>query len=137
MQIFNSNKLLNFNLTAVLKAYTYWLDFSCKPVFKHLPDNYVADENKSVKWNKQYVEKNNKLYNESIKNLQVEKNKRRENFYKVLLDITKKYNNAININEKSVMKIFEYSKKHCLKSDITSIMEYYIELVNLISEITC
>ena len=51
-----------------------WYKFSCKPTVQKYGKAHVFDENKSVKWNKEEVERRNKLHDEEVKQLQKEKN---------------------------------------------------------------
>lgn len=48
---------------------------SCKPDFKRLKVGDIVDEDKSVKWNREYVEENRKKYDEEVKRLNTLKNK--------------------------------------------------------------
>lgn len=61
---------------------------SCKPDFQRLPKDYITDEDKSVKWNREQVEENHKQYDEAVKELNTKKNKccneAEENIYKVI-----------------------------------------------------
>lgn len=41
---------------------------SCKPDFQRLPKDYITDEDKSVKWNREQVEENHKQYDDAVKN---------------------------------------------------------------------
>ena len=51
-----------------------WYKFSCKPAVQKYGKAHVFDENKSVKWNKEEVERRNILHDEEVKQLQKEKN---------------------------------------------------------------
>lgn len=51
-----------------------WNRFSCKPVRRKMKTGEVIDENKSVKWNRDQVCKNNEEYEQEVKRLNTEKN---------------------------------------------------------------
>lgn len=48
--------------------------FSCKPKLLIYKNGYIFDEDKSVKWNREEVERRNNEYNEELKRLNTEKN---------------------------------------------------------------
>ena len=47
----------------------------CKPDFTRLSNNFITDEDKSVKWNREQVEKNHTDYDKEVSRLNTEKNK--------------------------------------------------------------
>lgn len=103
-------------------ANTYY-DFSCEPAFKKFPQGYVIDEEKSVRWNREQVEKNHNDYDEEYIRLRQEKNKLFKNFE------TKCYEYLIqkaNIGEKQASNVFDYL-------DIRT--DNLIELVNELDDI--
>lgn len=57
---------------------------SCKPTFARFPNNFITDENKSVKWNREQVVKNHNTYDKEVARLNTEKNKERD---KVMQDV--------------------------------------------------
>ena len=75
---------------------------SCLPNFKRLPNNYITDEDKSVKWNIEQVKRNHLEYNEEVKRLQKIKttdfNKIRDVLIEYICDKLKiKYNRKIGL----------------------------------------
>lgn len=62
-------------------------NMSCKPNFTKLSKGWITDENQSVKWNREQVELNNQNYQKAVKELNIKKNKARDNVYE---DIYKK-----------------------------------------------
>lgn len=52
-----------------------YLSFSCKPKSQKYKIGYVFDEDKSVKWNREEVERLNKLHEEEVKRLNIQKDK--------------------------------------------------------------
>ena len=75
---------------------------SCLPNFKRLPNNYITDEDKSVKWNMEQVKRNHLEYNEEVKRLQRIKttdfNKIRDVLIEYICDKLKiKYNRRIGL----------------------------------------
>lgn len=57
---------------------------SCKPAFARFPNNFITDEDKSVKWNREQVAKNHDTYDKEVARLNTEKNKERD---KVMQDV--------------------------------------------------
>jgi hypothetical protein len=54
--------------------YRKYESFSCKPATQKLRPDHVEDEDKSVKWNRQFVEDTNRRHAEEVKVLNQKKN---------------------------------------------------------------
>jgi hypothetical protein len=76
--------------------------------FKRVPSNFVFDEDKSVKWNKEQAQKNNDDYDNEVKRLNQEKMKRRDEIY---AEIYKAIQEEVGfgISEKKAAKIWGYA----------------------------
>lgn len=60
---------------------------SCVPVgIKKVPENYVFDEDRSVKWNRDQVKLNNEQYQEEVARLNTRKNKARDSVYNLIIE---------------------------------------------------
>lgn len=78
-----------------------------KPVgIKRLPSNYIKDEEKSVKWNREFVEANNKKYLETVSNLQRERslamNEVQKKIEKYIMD-------TADVSKKAAKYIFDFA----------------------------
>jgi len=81
----------------------------CKPYgFKRVPSNFVFDEDKSVKWNKEQAKKSNDDYDNEVKRLNQEKMKRRDEIYAEIYK-TIQEEVGFGISEKKAAKIWEYA----------------------------
>lgn len=100
----------------------------CRPDFKKLPKDFITDEDRSVKWNREQVELNNKKYQDEVSRLNTAKNKARDAANK---EIYKKIQDEVGhgISEKAAMKIWDraYSNSHAY-----GVMEVLNELDDLI-----
>jgi hypothetical protein len=84
-------------------------NMGCKPCgFKRVPSNFVFDEDKSVKWNKEQAQKNNDDYDNEVKRLNQEKMKRRDEIYEEIYKIIQE-EVGFEISEKKAAKIWEYA----------------------------
>ena len=61
-------------------------NMSCRPTQKRVKPDYIFDEEKSVKWNREQVEKHNASVDEEVKRLNTEKNKMRDTLYQEIYD---------------------------------------------------
>lgn len=88
---------------------------SCKPAFARFPNNFITDENKSVKWNREQVVKNHDTYDKEVARLNTEKNKERD---KVMRDVYLKMQQelpGLTLKKAKVLfeKIQRVTKNHC------------------------
>jgi hypothetical protein len=56
------------------ERYRQYVAFSCKPLTQRLRADHIEDEDKSVKWNRQFVEDTNKKHDDEVKALNRKKN---------------------------------------------------------------
>lgn len=87
----------------------------CKPTFARFPNNFITDENKSVKWNREQVVKNHNTYDKEVARLNTEKNKERD---KVMQDVYLKIQQelpGLTLKKAKVLfeKIQRITKNHC------------------------
>lgn len=76
--------------------------------FKRVPSNFVFDEDKSVKWNKEKAQKNNDDYDNEVKRMNQEKMKRRNEIYAEIYKVIQE-EVGFGISEKKAAKIWEYA----------------------------
>ena len=95
--------------TDIGQKYEAMVNMGCKPYgFKRVPLNFVFDEDKSVKWNKEQAQKNNDDYDNEVKRLKQEKIKRRDEIYAEIYK-TIQEEVGFGISEKKAAKIWEYA----------------------------
>lgn len=88
---------------------------SCRPAFARFPNNFITDENKSVKWNREQIVKNHDTYDKEVARLNTEKNKERD---KVMRDVYLKMQQELpGLTLKKAKVLFEkvqcIAKNHC------------------------
>lgn len=89
-------------------------NISCIPKdIKKVPDNYVYDENRSVKWNKEQVELNNKKYQDELARLNTEKNKARDSVYGLIIKrIQQDVGHGLSYEKAKVLWEYAYKEGH-------------------------
>lgn len=60
------------------RRFRVYYDFKCVPTIKKLRPDHIEDEDKSVKWNRQFVEENHKKHDNEVKTLNRKKNSLRQ-----------------------------------------------------------
>lgn len=104
-------------------------NMNCKPRFKRLKDNEVLDEDKSVRWNKEQVQKNHQLYDEEVARLNTVKNKERDN---VLSNIYKEIqSNVTGLSEKGAKAIYRYAYEQGHSCGYSEVASYITDLYEL------
>lgn len=79
--------------------------FSCKPKSNKYKIGTVLDEDKSVKWNREEVERLNKIHDDEVKEL----NRHKNELYVGLVKAIKMYIiQETNVSEKQADKIYNY-----------------------------
>ena len=105
---------------------------SCVPVgLKRVPSNYIFDEDKSVKWNKEQVAINNENYQKEVARLNTEKNKRRDS---ILEDIYKaiQYEVGHNITRKQAQAVWNYAYEQSYSFRFNSILNCLYVIMELV-----
>ena len=99
-------------LKYLISEYKDACSISTKPIsIKKLPTGHIEDENKSVKWNREFLENNNKKYIEAVANLQRERSLKMNDVQK---RIEKYIKDKTGVNSKGAKAIFDfaYSEGH-------------------------
>lgn len=105
---------------------------SCKPEGRKYPANYIFNEEKSVKWNREEVERINWEREEKVKKLQRAKNKARN---EIMEDIYFAIQQEVGgrIGRDDAMKIWAYAYEHghaCGWNDIQCFLNEIMELIS-------
>lgn len=108
-------------------------NMNCKPTFKRLKDNEVLDEDKSVRWNKERVQKNHEDYDKEVARLNTLKNKERD---EVLSQIYKEIqSNVTGLSEKGAKAIYRYAYEQGHSCGYNEVASYITDLYELAEQI--
>lgn len=123
-------KVKNWN--EIRANYERMESMSCKPEDRKYPSDYIFDEEKSVKWNREEVERLNREREEKVKELQRAKNKARD---EVMEDIYLAIQREVGggIDREDAMKIWDcaYERGHAYGwNDIKCWLELISGIVN-------
>lgn len=104
----------------------------CKPEGIKYPPDYIFDEEKSVKWNREEANRRNQQREEKVKELQRVKNKARD---EVMEDIYFAIQHEVGsgISRQDAMKIWAYAYEHghgCGWNDIQCCLNEVVELIS-------
>lgn len=73
------------NIDMLRSEFKDWQDMSCRPsIIKKLKEGTIIDEEQSVRWNREEVQRRNEEYEKEVKQLNALKNKARDAFYEKL-----------------------------------------------------
>ena len=98
-----------------------------------LSDGYVFDETKSVKWNKEQVELNNKAYNNERIRLITKKSKVIDEVNNLILEkIQYEAGHDISLRQAKVIWDYAYAEGH--SAGFHEIYSYIIDLIDFIDE---
>lgn len=108
---------------------------SCVPVdIKKVPENYVFDEDRSVKWNKEQVAINNQKYKEEVAKLNTLKNKARDSVHE---DIYKHIQSEVghDLSRDKAIAIFQYAYEQGHANGITEVKHYLDEIMEVVKKV--
>ena len=100
----NESKIDIDNLSSRIDKY---LDFSCKPTNKKYKEGTIFDEEQSVRWNKEELERRNLAHEEEVKKLNQEKNRLYMDIVAVACDYIKQ-ELKFRLSSKRARKIWDY-----------------------------
>ncbi len=108
---------------------------SCVPSgIKKLRSDHVIDMDQSVRWNQEQVRLNNEKYQEEVKRLNRDKNKRRDAVYE---DIYKKIQNEVGygLTRGKAIAIWNYAWERGHSAGISDVLCCLYELIDLVRDI--
>ena len=98
---------------------------------KTLSSKHIEDEEKSVKWNREFVEENNKKYLESVSDLQ---RKRSLEMNRVQKEIEKYIQKKTKTSKEAAKYIFDFAYSEGHSEGISSVCNWIEELIKLINK---
>lgn len=98
---------------------------------KKLPENHIEDENKSVKWNREFVKANNDLYLATVSEM---RRRRSLAMNKVQAEVEKFIMEYAEVSQKGAQKIFEFAYDRGHSDGIYSVFEWIETLVDLFED---
>lgn len=105
-----------------------YTNFSCKPKSNKYKVGTVLDEDMSVKWNREEVERLNKIYDDEVKELSEQKNE----LYINLRRATNAYIiQEINVDKKKADKIFNYLCNEYYSYSFKEVLNHLDDLLDL------
>lgn len=105
---------------------------SCRPDFRKLPKGYITDEDKSVKWNRERVEKNNTAYDAKVIELKQKKNAAREDLYE---RIYKEIQDELKCTRKTASLIWHYAYDEGHSNGAYGVYDKLDEMMDIVRDI--
>lgn len=119
-------------LDELFKDYEVVCNMPTKPIgIKKLPANHIEDENQSVKWNREFVEKNNNDYLKAVSETQRNRSKAMNEVEK---EIRKWIKKAANVSEHGAKVIFAKAYEEGHSYGLYAVEEWIEELCELVNE---
>lgn len=121
---------MNYDLEELFEDYKKACELPTKPSsIKRLPANHIEDENKSVKWNKEFVESNNKRYLETLS----EKQRNRSLAMNQAQDQIVNYiRRELKISVNAAKKILEYAIQEGQSYSINDVYIITSDLIDIV-----
>lgn len=119
-------------LMELIEEYKDAVNMRTKPEYiRKLPSNHIEDEEKSVKWNKEFVEENNKKYLEAVSEAQ---RKRSLEMNRVQKEIEKYIQKETKTSKEAAKYIFNFAYSQGKSDGIYSVCNWIEELIELINK---
>lgn len=123
---------MNKDIYELFEDYEAACNMTTKPSdIMKLKSSHIEDENKSVKWNKDFIENNNKKYLEAVAELQ---RKRSNEMNRVQKEIEKYIQKRTGINSKGAKAIFNYAYEQGHSCGICEVRSVLFELCDLFEQ---
>lgn len=107
--------------------------FSCSPApeLKKYKTGHIFDEDRSVKWNREEVIRRNTLFDETVKQLNREKNAK----YNALVARTKKYiMQETGVSETRAAKVYDYAYRMWHSGSLLTVLCELDELIEIFKD---
>lgn len=105
-----------------------YIEFSCKPKSCKYKVGTILDEDKSVKWNKEEVERLNTIYEAEVREL----NKRKNQLYIELVNAIQEYIiQETKVNTKQAGKIYNYLYNEHHAYGLNGVLDHLDDLLDL------
>lgn len=111
-----------------------YVEFSCKPKNKKYSPGTVFDEDKSVKWNREELDRRNNLHEQEVKNLNTTKNKMRDSLIK---DIKRYIAQETKVSDEKATQIYNYLYDQVLHKQIGEKLCVLGELIDELDDLLC
>ena len=102
--------------------------FSCKPSIPKYRNACIFDENKSVRWNKEEVERRNSLHDEEAKRLRAEKNTM---FNKLVFEVKLYIMEETKVKKAVADKIYSYLYNEYHSYGIHEVLNHLDDLLDI------
>ena len=103
-------------------------DFSCKHSCKKYKEGTIFDEEKSVRWNREEVDRRNNLHQEEVKRLNREKNQ----MYEKLVNLIYQYIiQETKVSKERAAKIYNYLYEEYHSYGLTECINHLDDLLDL------
>lgn len=117
-------------INSIREQYNTYIEMSCRPSFSKVRPDYIFDEDKSVKWNREQAILNNEKYSAELSALNTRKNKARDAIYKSIYNyIQQEIGN--NFSENKAKAVFNYIDD-IYDGNIYDILNHVDDLIELI-----